>query len=59
MIRKILLLLTDYQFARRKLGGTWYKLTDGEYVSGFAGPDTYWTQATPNENMEILETEEY
>lgn len=59
MIRKILLQLTYFRFARRKLGGTWFKVTDGEYFGGFSGPDTYWTQDEPDNRLKILETESY
>lgn len=55
---KILLqLLSDFKFARRRLGGTWYKVAYNEYVTGFAAEIVFWTRKTPSYDATVLETE--
>lgn len=50
-------LLNDFKFARKKLGGTWYKV---RYIhpSGFTGSTEYWTQ-TIGEDEIVLKKENY
>lgn len=49
-------LFIDFKFARRKLGGKWYKVR--EIDVGFAAGIEHWT-TTPTDDVVILEEEDY
>ena len=55
----ILRLLIDFRFARRRLGGKWYFVSNGEEVHGFGGPIYYWTRKVNTECEKIIKEESY
>jgi hypothetical protein len=55
----IYLLLKDFRFARRKLGGTWYYIVDTYSVGGMQGPVSYWSKKKPTVGDEIIKVEKY
>jgi len=56
---KLLRLLHYFKFARRKLGGTWYYVELIGSAGGIGGPIQYWTQDTPDDDMEVIKKEVY
>lgn len=56
-MKLILLILSEFKFARKRIGGTWYKVRQ-LHSSGFAGTTEYWTQ-NPSRDEDIISKEDY
>jgi hypothetical protein len=51
-------LLCNFQFYRRRMGGTWYKVGDPAMATGMCEEMYLWMQRVP-EGWEVLKTESY
>lgn len=49
----ICIILSDFRWYRKKIGGKWYKIRHFE-VSGFAAPGEIWVQELPSDNEYTL-----
>jgi zona occludens toxin (predicted ATPase) len=58
-MKKILLLFTDFRFARNLIGGTWYYVYDVTSDFGLAGDTRHWTQTKPSDKNMIIKSESY
>lgn len=58
MKKAFLSLFREFRFARKRLGGTWYRVTDNFSAGGFEGPMSHWTQHPCADDI-ILSTEQY